>query len=89
MNDINGDLIYKAVLPEGHTNLIFCRMNPATNENRWNIWEGENKDTDATKPIWNQSEDLTLPTDGANCYVVADDAWDKGQGTWKTIEAND
>ena len=89
MHDLNGDLIYKAVLPEGHTNLIFCRMNPATNENRWNNWDGENKDTDATKPIWNQSDDLTLPTDGTNCYVVADDAWDKGTGIWKTIEAFD
>ena len=46
-------------------------MNPATTANSW-----DNK--------WNQTGDLTVPTDGTNCYTVADNTWDKGGGAWST-----
>ncbi len=71
LTDEDGDGYYEVVLPEGITNLIFCRMNPGTTDNNWN-----NK--------WNQTSDLKRPTDGSNCYTVAEGAWDKGAGTWST-----
>ena len=69
MSDADGDGYYEGTVPAGYTNIIFCRMNPATTENNW-----DNK--------WNQTADLTLPTDGTNCYTVAEGAWDKGDGSW-------
>lgn len=64
------DGYYQATVPAGYT-YIFCRMNPNASANNWN-----NK--------WNQTSDLTLPSDGSNCYTVADGTWDKGGGTWST-----
>ena len=46
-------------------------MNPGNQTNSWD-----------TK--WNQTEDLTIPTNGNNLYTVKDDTWDKGGGTWST-----
>ena len=63
--------IYEFTLPEGYSNLIFCRMNPSATANNW-----DNK--------WNQTNDLTVPTDGTNLYTIAEGAWDKGAGTWST-----
>ena len=71
VTDTDGDGYYEAVVPAGYTNLIFCRMNPSTTANDWS-----NK--------WNQTGDLTLPTDGTNCYTVAEGTWDQGDGTWST-----
>ena len=62
-----GDGLYSVQVPEGFTNIIFCRMNPGTTENNW-----DNK--------WNQTVDLTVPADSKNIYVV--DGWDKGVGQW-------
>ena len=55
------------------TNAIFCRMNPATTENKWG-----NK--------WNQTKDLSLSSD-KNCYTMADDGtWDTdNDGTWSYL----
>ena len=72
MTDSDGDGIYELYIPEGYDygcNVIFCRMNPSTTANNWN-----NK--------WNQTSDLTAPTDGKNLYTVKDGTWDKGGGTW-------
>ena len=69
MSGPDADGYYSVIVPEGYTNVIFCRMNPNTSANNWN-----NK--------WNQTADLTVPTDGSNCYTVADGTWDKGGGTW-------
>ena len=72
MKDENGDGIYVANKPtDGKTypSMIFCRMNPNTTANNWN-----NK--------WNQTADLTCPTNGNNCYTVKSGTWDKGGGTW-------
>ena len=68
--DENEDGYYEVAFPSGYSKLIFCRMNPATTENNW-----DNK--------WNQTADLTL-TDGYNCCVIADGAWD-GAGEWDTF----
>ncbi len=71
MTDEDGDGIYECELPEGYPNVIFCRMNPGTTDNNW-----DNK--------WNQTADLTVPTDGTNCYTVPEGSWDNGGGTWST-----
>lgn len=72
MTDEDGDGVYELVVPDGFKDIIFCRMKPDAAENNWN-----NK--------WNQTSDLKVPTDGTNCYTVAEGAWDKGEGTWSTF----
>lgn len=72
MTDTDKDGVYECAPPAGYPYVIFCRMDPAKTANNWN-----NK--------WNQSADLTIPTTGANHYVVAEGTWDKGGGTWKTL----
>lgn len=90
MTDANSDGIWKVILPQGHTNFIFCRMNPGVSYNRWN----KDDDTDETKPLWSQSTDMQIPAEG-NCFVMDASAWDKYSedspwaGTWKTIEPNE
>lgn len=71
MTDSDSDGFYEVVVPDGYPNVIFCRMNPSTTANNWN-----NK--------WNQTADLTIPTDGKNLYKVKEDTWDKGGGEWST-----
>lgn len=71
MTDADSDGCYECEIPEGYPSVIFCRMNPNTTTNNWN-----NK--------WNQTEDLTVPTDGTNCYTVKEGTWDQGGGTWST-----
>ena len=75
MTDSNGDGIYEVQKPtnKNYPNVIFCRMNPSASANNWN-----NK--------WNQTADLTVPTDGNNLYTVKDGTWDKGGGTWTKQE---
>lgn len=72
MTDSDSDGIYEVNIPVGgYPSVIFCRMNPNAAANNW-----DNK--------WNQTADLTIPTDGTNLYTVAEGAWDKGEGTWST-----
>lgn len=72
MKDGNGDGVYVGNKPTNgktYPSMIFCRMNPNATANNWN-----NK--------WNQTADLTCPSDGTNCYTVKAGTWDKGGGTW-------
>ena len=65
--------LYRCELPEGYDygcNIIFCRMNPSATANNWN---------DGVK--WNQTSDLTTPTNGNNRYTVKAGTWDNGGGT--------
>ena len=75
MTDSDGDGVYEVAVPAGYPNVIFCRMNPGTTANNWS-----NK--------WNQTADLTVPTDGTNHYTVKSGTWDKGGGSWSTIVAD-
>lgn len=61
--------IYAVTVPAGFEDVIFCRMNPGAAANNWN-----NK--------WNQTADLTVPTDGTNLYIVKEGTWDNGGGEW-------
>ncbi len=72
MTDSDADGIYEANIPVGsYTSVIFCRMNPNTTANNW-----DNK--------WDQTNDLTIPTDGTNLYTVAEGVWSNGDGAWST-----
>ena len=74
MTDFDGDGTYECEVPSGYPNVIFCRMNPSTTANNWN-----NK--------WNQTGDLTVPTDKSNNhYTVKTGTWDNGGGTWNKLE---
>ena len=64
MSDSDNDNIYEVNIPKGYTfgdSVIFCRMNGSTTSNSWT-----NK--------WNQTGNLTIPTDGKNLYTV--NSWD-------------
>ena len=79
MKDDNGDGIYVANKPtdgKTYTNMIFCRMNPANTTNNWN-----NK--------WNQTGNLTCPTNGNNCFTITDGSWDAGKWSVHTPEVKD
>lgn len=73
MTDSDSDGIFEVNIPTGYTfgdNVIFCRMNGSTTHNDWN-----NK--------WNQTADLTIPTDGKNLYTVT--SWDGSDNSnWST-----
>ena len=70
MTDADGDGIYEVEVPSGYPKVIFCRMNPSASANNWN-----NK--------WNQSDDITIPTNGTNMCTVSAGAWGKDDGSWK------
>ena len=63
---------YKCDIPDGYANnnVIFCRMNPASDTLDWS-----NK--------WSQTSDLNL-TEG-NCYTYEEGGWDYGSGTWSIL----
>ena len=69
MTDPDGDKMYEVTAPAGYPNVIFCRMNPSASANNWNN-------------TWNQTSDLTIPTNGNNWYTVKEGTWSKGGGTW-------
>ena len=65
------DNVYAVAVPDGYTNIIFTRMNPATTENNWS-------------DVWNQTADLKVEL--GKVYVMAEGAWDKGNGEWKNFD---
>lgn len=86
MTLVKGQLdIYQCEIPEGETNVIFCRMNPNTEENRWNT----ESDTEETKPLWSQTSDLTMLN---GClYTVSgwnDGAW-SGEAAVDPVDAKE
>ena len=69
MTDENADGVYEVVAPAGYTSVIFCRMNPSASANNW-----DNK--------WNQTADLTVPTDNKVQYNIPEGTWDNPNGSW-------
>ena len=74
MTDTDGDGIFEVNVPANCKKVIFGRMNKTSTANNWNN-------------VWNQTEDLTLPTDGKNLYTIS--GWDNGSngksgGSWGT-----
>ena len=37
---------------------------------------------------WNETNEMTVPTDGTNLYTIANDAWSNGNGTWSTFSTS-
>ncbi|MCI7429708.1 MAG: alpha-amylase family glycosyl hydrolase [Bacteroidales bacterium] len=56
MTLVSGD-VYSASVPDAHTSIIFVRMPSGSTSINWD-----------TK--WNRTGDLTIPTDGKNCYTM-------------------
>ena len=74
----NGD-IYECEIPIGYyPEVIFVRMNPNKPSGTNNDLNWENK--------WNQSGDLTVPTDGKTLYTVEEGVWDNVGGSWSKKE---
>ena len=74
MTDDDGDDIYEAVVPSEYTKIIFCRLDPDNTHNGWSA-------------TWNQTVDLTLPTNGDNLFTItnpwgSDSNGKKGEGKW-------
>ncbi len=71
MSGPDKDGYYSVTIPDGTwPKVIFCRMNGSTTTNNWN-----NK--------WNQTGDLTIPTDGKNLFTLSSSAaWDGATTTW-------
>ena len=65
--------VYTTTIPDSYTQVIFCRMNSAATECNWGS-------------KWNQSADITLPTDGKDLFTLAD-GWDQMSGTWSNYAA--
>lgn len=69
MSPVDGETnIYGAEITNPYTNVIFCRMNPATTDNNWS-----NK--------WNQTADLTVPSD-KNLFIPTEGEWDGITQSW-------
>ena len=82
MTSIKDGEYYGCAIPTGTWKyVIFCRMNPNNHENRWN------RDDDGdNKPVWDQTIDLTIPTNGDNQFTITN-PWDdwhekKATGNW-------
>ena len=69
------DGIYRCVVPQGYTNVIYGRMNPSSSANGW---------TENTQ-LWNKTSDLKVQTTTTNCYVVHIEEWNEGKGLWLTV----
>lgn len=60
---------YGCVIPGDYKNVIFCRMNSSATNMNW-----ENK--------WNQTGDLTIPTNGNNLFTLSSSTWNGATTTW-------
>ena len=65
--------LYYTTIPDGFPNVIICRMNPASSSMEWN-----NK--------WNQTGDLTIPTDGKNQFTLSEGVWDGATDSWSVSQ---
>ena len=63
---------YKVTIQVGYPNVIFCSMNKNTTGNSWD-------------DRWNQTGDLTIPTDGNNLFTLPAGSWDGATTSWSTI----
>ncbi len=78
MTAVEGETdLYSVEAPAGYPNVIFCRMNPGAAANNW-----DNK--------WNQTDDLTVPTDDKVKFVVPDGIWDGASNDyWVALDNNE
>ena len=84
MSDSNADGIYEVEIPNNYNDFKFIRMNPNVSDNRWN----NNSDTDDTKPVWNQTDNLIVPENENNTFVIPKGEWDNtanDSNYWMTL----
>ena len=62
--------IYACAVPAGMTKIKFVRKNPSNTNLDWN-------------DVWNETNDLTIPTDGKNCYTIT--GWGGSDGKWSSL----
>ncbi len=72
MTELKDSGIYQVSVPSGFTKVIFCRMNPGTSDLSWS-------------DKWNQTGDLTIPTDGKNLFAVPNGSWDGATSGWSKM----
>ena len=65
---LHAEKVYVCDKQEGYPSVIFCRMNPATTDNKW-----DNR--------WDQTADLTIPRD-KDTYKYGEGQWSEGSGEW-------
>ena len=81
MTDSDSDGIYEVEVPAGMENVIFCRMNPEYDTFGWDVKEGE---TVVEDHVWDQSEDLDVPSVGDDKAYYVINGWASGE--WMTYE---
>lgn len=69
LSDKYSDGSYKVWVSTSYNEIILCRMNPAYSTNSWDNGH-----------VWNQTADLTIPTDGKNLFTQTS-GW-SNNGTW-------
>ncbi|MBR1877994.1 MAG: hypothetical protein IJ814_03190 [Paludibacteraceae bacterium] len=69
--------VYQAAIDDKYPSVIFCRMNP--DKSLGDKWDGK----------WNQTGDLTVPTDGKDLFTIPDGDWDGSTTTWSQYEASE
>lgn len=70
--------LYVCDKPAGSSGVIFCRMNPNKVENNFT-------DSSNNGPLYNRTGDLTIPTNGDNCFTLNEGVWtqmDDKCGSW-------
>ena len=78
---------YVCYLPVEYSQAIFCRMDPngSNKENNYNNWDND----------WNQTKDLTLPTDGSDysydtiIYLIPNANWKEANARFAAYFFND
>ena len=63
--------VYYCEKPSGYPSVIFVRMNKDATETNWNS-------------KWNQTINLTVQTDGKNCFTITSGSGDSYVGEWKS-----
>ena len=61
--------VYYVLKQDNYPNIIFCRMNGSQSANNWT-----NK--------WDQTDDLSVPSDNKTTYTISSSSNGKGKGSW-------
>ena len=70
--------VYKAEVSKSYTGLKFCRMKGDDPSHGWD-----------NPPLWNQTNDLNMPSSDAAVYEVPDGQWSGGTNSqWRTTPLN-
>ena len=83
MSDGDGDGIYECAIPTGDAwnNVIFCRMNPASDENNWNDDSNGNR-------VWAQTIDISMNNVQNKTYsFTTNKLYFKPNSNWKQSNA--